>query len=136
MIEAKSQYEPYRIWFTNGQHEAFADATTEKGGQNAGFRPHDLLQAALACCITMTARMFAEEHAIPLRQARAIVHLTREQDETIFEVKTEFDGDLTVEQLERLQAAIRACPVRKTLSRSIRFVEPSVRLTPGIFGNR
>jgi putative redox protein len=126
MIKTKSKDEAYLTWFTDGQHECLSDTTVDKGGGNAGFRPHDLLEAALACCITMTARMFAEQHGIPLRQARTTVQLNRENaNETILEVETEFDGELSAEQIERLQAATRTCPVRKTLSKTIRFVEPA-----------
>jgi len=125
MIHAKTNGEPYRIWFSNGQHEGLADATRDKGGQNAGFRPHDLLEAALACCVTMTAQMFAEKSGIPLRAVHTTVRLNRElANETVFEVQAEFDGDLTSGQIQQLQTAIQNCPVRKTLSRSIRFDEP------------
>jgi len=126
MIKSKSEHEPYLTWFTDGQHECLSDTTADKGGKNAGFRPHDLLEAALACCITMTARMFAERRGIPLRQVRTTVQLNRENaNETILEVETEFDGELSAEQLEQLKAATRACPVRKTLSKPIRFVDPA-----------
>lgn len=124
MIHAKTDGESYRTRFGNGQHECFADTTPDKGGQNAGFRPHDLLEAALACCVTMTAQMFAKKNKIPLRAVHTTVRLNRESaNETMFEVQAEFDGDLTSEQIQRLRTAIQNCPVRKTLSRPIRFDE-------------
>jgi putative redox protein len=124
MIKTRSDGAAYRTWFSNGEHEAFADTTPDKGGQNAGFRPHDLLEAALACCVTITAQMFAEKHGIPVRQVRAIVRLNREQAiEPTFEVKMDFDGELTSKQIEQLQVVVQSCPVRKTLSNSIRFAE-------------
>jgi putative redox protein len=84
----------------------------------------DLLEAALACCVTMTAQMFAEKRRIHLRAVRTTVRLNREQaNETVFEVKAEFDGELTAEQIEQLQTAIQNCSVRRTLSKSIRFDE-------------
>jgi putative redox protein len=124
MINSQSEGVPYRIRFSDGQHEGFADADATKGGKNAGFRPHDLLEAALACCIAMTAEMFAEQHGIPLRQAKTMVRLNRESaNEIVFEIKSEFDGELTTQQIERLRTATQACPVSKTLSKTIRFVE-------------
>src|SRR6185312_9366583 len=124
MIYSQSEGAPYRIRFSDGQHEGFADTDATKGGKNKGFRPHELMEAALACCITMTAEMFAEQHGIPLCQAKTMVRLNRlSAHETIFEIKYEFDGDLTTEQTERLRTAARACPVSKTLSKAIRFVE-------------
>ena len=124
MIHTKSTGVPYRIWFSNGYHEGFADTTSDKGGRNAGFRPHDLLEAALASCITMTAQMFAERNGMALREVRATVRLNRElPDNTVFEVETDFVGDLSSEEIERLRSAVQACPVRKTLSKAIAFSE-------------
>jgi putative redox protein len=124
MIETKSEGLRYRVQFTDGQHVGFADTTADKGGQNTGFRPHDLLEAALACCITMSLEMFAERHAIPMQHVRTIVQLNRgSADQTIFEIRTEFDGNLTEEQTSQLRAAAQSCPVRKTLAKAIRFQE-------------
>jgi len=50
MIQASSQPERYRTAFTNGGQTALADTTADKGGGGAGFRPHELLEAALASC--------------------------------------------------------------------------------------
>ena len=124
MIQTESTGIPYRIWFTNGYHEGLADTTSDKGGQNAGFRPHDLLEAALASCITITAQMFAQSHGIALRQVCVTVRLNRDDpDKTVFDVKTQFEGDLSDNEIARLQSAVRACPVRKTLATAIEFSE-------------
>lgn len=50
MIETESRSEPYATRFSDGVQEALADTTADKGGGGAGFRPHDLLEAALATC--------------------------------------------------------------------------------------
>ena len=42
---------------------ASSDNTPDKGGKGAGFRPHELLEAALACCMNMSVRMYAESHS-------------------------------------------------------------------------
>ena len=42
MVRAESANTPYVTSFTNGQHRASADNTPDKGGQGAGFRPHEL----------------------------------------------------------------------------------------------
>jgi hypothetical protein len=40
MIECCSDEVKYKSVFTNGIHETVADTTADKGGGNAGFRPH------------------------------------------------------------------------------------------------
>ena len=68
MISTISETPPYRVQFTDGRHSALADTTQDKGGRESGFRPHELLKAALAACMNMAATMYAAKHAIPLTQ--------------------------------------------------------------------
>ena len=99
-----------------------ADTTPDKGGGASGFRPHELLEAALATCMNMTATMCAAKHAIPLTQVLTKVTLDRSGSEQVFfRYSVELIGDLTVQQREAIMSAIRVCPVRKTLSRGVRF---------------
>jgi putative redox protein len=122
MICAKSQLARYQTRFTDGEHEGVADTTADKGGEHSGFRPHDLLEAALAACVNMSVRMYADHHGIPLRGVTTKVSLDRTHpDEVVFRYDLEVDGELTEEQRNRLLQASRACPVRKTLSKRIRF---------------
>jgi putative redox protein len=66
--------------------------------------------------------MYAARHAIPLASVTAKVRLDRSQaDEIVFRYEVDVDGDLTPEQKDRLLHAAGACPVRKTLSKKIRF---------------
>ena len=122
MIIATSQPTRYQTLFSDGEHGCLSDVSADKGGQHAGFRPHALLEAALASCVGMTVRMYADHHAIPLRSVTAKVTLDRSQpDEIVFRYEVDVDGDLTPEQKDRLLHAASACPVRKTLSKKIRF---------------
>jgi putative redox protein len=122
MICAKSESTRYQTRFSDGEHEGFSDTTADKGGQHSGFRPHDLLEAALAACVNMTVRMYADNHGIPLRGVTTNVSLDRTHpDETVFRYDVELDGELTAEQQDRLFHAANACPIRKTLSKRIRF---------------
>jgi putative redox protein len=122
MIYAKSELTPYRTRFSDGEHESTSDTTADNGGNHSGFRPHDLLAAALATCVNMTVRMYADNHGIPLRGVTANVTLDRTHpDEVVFRYDVELDGELTAEQQSRLFHAASACPVRKTLSKRIRF---------------
>lgn len=122
MIEAKSEKPNYGTRFSDGTHEAVADTTADKGGSGSGFRPHDLLEAALACCINMSIRMYADNHGIPLAGVTTRVKLDRNvPEEATFRYELDFQGDLSIEQKERLAMAARGCPVSQTLSRTIRI---------------
>ena len=123
MIRADSQPIKYQTEFTNGEHVAASDTTADKGGANRGFRPHELLEAALATCMNMTVRMAADKHGIPLSSVSVIVSLNRkEPKEPVFEYSVQFGGALSEAQQSQLRAAAEGCPVRNTLSQPLQFM--------------
>lgn len=125
MIRCQSQETPYRTVFTNGTFSGVCDASTDKGGGGQGFRPHELLEAALGSCLTMLLDMYAKTHGLPLDGVAVTVSLDRgEPGTTAFVCEIELSGDrLTGAQRGKLLRAARACPVRKTLSNKLVFVE-------------
>ncbi len=48
MITAERQELRYQTRFSNGQQLALADTAKERGGNDSGFGPFELLEAALA----------------------------------------------------------------------------------------
>lgn len=124
MIRTVNEAQPFQVQFSDGQHLALADTTKDKGGSGAGFRPHDLLEAALASCMNMTARMYAAKYAIPLTQVVTTVTLDRSgSGQVVFSYSVELSGELTVKQKEAIMSALRVCPVRNTMSRGMRFLD-------------
>jgi putative redox protein len=122
VIYATSEPTRYQTRFSDGEHHGTSDATVDKGGTHSGFRPHDLLEAALASCVNMAVRMFADNHAIPLGSVTTKVSVDRtDPDEVLFRYEVGLDGELTPEQRDKLLHAASACPVRRTLSKRIRF---------------
>ena len=122
MIKANSKDTRYQTLFTNGKHSAISDTTRDKGGNESGFRPHDLLEAALASCINMTLRMYADQHGIPLSGVTTRVRLDRSNpEESVFEYEIEFLGSLAENDREHLLEIAEKCPVRQTLSKRIKF---------------
>jgi putative redox protein len=122
MIKAESKLMKYETRFTNGEHVSTSDTTPDKGGANSGFRPHELLEAALANCMNMTLRMSAEKHDIPLSGISVAVSLNRNNAEgPLFEYSVEFKGSLLESQKEQLLLALESCPVRTTLSKPLHF---------------
>ncbi|MBI4644705.1 MAG: OsmC family protein [Deltaproteobacteria bacterium] len=122
MIIAGSENPVYRTPFSDGEHHAVADTTKEKGGSGGGFWPHTLLEAALATCINITLRKYADKHAIPLSNAVTKVKLDRSRaEEVTFAYEVELQGNLTEPQHQALLRVAGDCPVKKTLLKRISF---------------
>lgn len=104
---------------SNGKHSILADEPKSAGGDDLGFSPFELLQAALGACTNMTLKLYAERKKWDLKEV--YTHLSFVKDtvdnlriETITK-KIELEGNLTEEQKERLIEIAAKCPVNKTL---------------------
>lgn len=120
MITAKSQDQDYQVLFTDGLHTGVSDVNEDKGGGNSGFRPHDLLEAALATCLNIWLKMYARDHDISVTHIETRVSLDRSQtDEVVFNYSLDFSGSLTSSERKLLLAAAQSCPVHETLSKRL-----------------
>ena len=120
MINAKSQDQDYQVLFTDGLHTGLSDVTEGKGGGNSGFRPHDLLEAALATCLNIWLRMYARDHDISVSHVETKVSLDRSQsEEVVFPYSLDISGSLTSTERELLLSAAQSCPVHTTLSKKL-----------------
>jgi putative redox protein len=116
MIRSSNLAVPFQVTFTNGVSTSTADVPKEKGGAGRGFGPHELLEAALATCLTITVHQYAARHQFPLTSASAEVHIDRsDADEVTLVYTLRLGGPLSNEQRRRLAAAAAKCPVRRTL---------------------
>jgi putative redox protein len=116
MITTHSKEPRYLVQFTNGTQLAEADVLPIKGGQGAGFGPHELLEASLACCINMWIRMQADQRGIAVGPIEVSVRLKRDlPDEAMYEYTVNLEGPLSPEQRALLLEAADGCPVRRTL---------------------
>ena len=129
MIRATTEEERYLTKFTNGTGSGYADASAAQGGTGTSFRPHELLEAALATSVNVTLRMYAEKHGVPLDDVVTEVKLdSSSPDESILRYEIELLGrNLTEEQRSELLEVARGCSVRRTLSKPIRFDSASER---------
>jgi putative redox protein len=122
MITSISAEKPYVTIFTDGKSEAACDVILDKGGSGSGLRPHDLPEAAFACCLNMNLRMLADKLKIPLRETKVKVLLNRDDPEqTVFEYEIELKGDFTEQQRQNLIELAISCPVSRTMSKKISF---------------
>ena len=117
-------------------HTLITDEPREVGGDDAGPDPYALLLAALGSCISMTTKLYARRKAWPLE--RVTVRLRQNRVHAVdceecrhstegfihrIERSVTFEGQLTEEQLTRLQEIAHKCPVHKTLTSEIVITE-------------
>src|SRR6185437_5638480 len=78
MIEATALPAAWQVSFRAGDNEGLADTVKNGAGGSAGMRPHELLEASLATCMTISARMTLSDLGIADGEVRVRVHLERE----------------------------------------------------------
>lgn len=105
----------YTVKLQNGRHEFLADEPLEKGGQDSGPHPDELLEAALASCTAVTLRMYAERKKWPVAEIEVTVSLERIEKKTVFTKTIKVNGSLDETQRKRLWEIAELCPVSKTL---------------------
>jgi len=122
MIVCESLDTDFQTRFSDGERSAIADTTLDHGGSGQGFRPHDLLEAALGSCIAIVTRMYAQKHGIALEGVTVTVRLNREDPaKAVFDYSMDFKGNVSPEDREKLLRVAKACPVHKTLRRELEF---------------
>lgn len=114
----------FQLQLQTGKHQLLADEPASFGGLDSGPSPFQLLAAALASCMTMTVRLYADQKGWPLKRIRTGVGHRREADQVPrdqFDVRLTFDGDLDPGQRERMVEIAGKCPVHRTLTEGARF---------------
>ncbi|HRI77293.1 MAG: OsmC family protein [Alphaproteobacteria bacterium] len=101
-------------------HHFLSDASVDKGGQDKGPTPYELLLAALGSCTSITIRMYAERKGWALDKVSVRLTHKREDDmgNAVIDVITRditLEGNLDAEQRARLLEIANKCPVHKTL---------------------
>jgi putative redox protein len=108
------------------------DEPVAAGGEGAGPDPYALLLAALGSCISMTTTLYAKRKGWPLERVTVRLRQNRihaaDCTECVnapegyvhrIERSVSFEGNLSEEQLARLQEIAHKCPVHKTLTSPI-----------------
>jgi putative redox protein len=100
-------------------HHLRADEEREKGGEDTGAGPHELLLAALGSCTAMTLKVYAERKGWPLKNVRVTLNGDHVDGAFVISRHLSMEGDLDAEQRQRLTEIADKCPVHKTLSGTI-----------------
>ena len=106
-------------------HTITADEPKDRGGDDDGPSPQELLAASLASCTAITMEMYAK------RKGWDVTGLTVECEytpaergtPTRFDVVMKMPAHLSDEQVERLQVIAAKCPVHRTLEGEVAFDE-------------
>lgn len=122
----------------DGTHRLITDEPVRLGGDGSGPAPHELLPGALAGCVSTTLVMYARTKGWDLGEVSVAVDYDNQSTPRRFEIAIELDGDLTDEQLGRLEKVAASCPVRRAVEAGIEFVETIARreraATPALSG--
>ncbi|HZK15452.1 MAG TPA: OsmC family protein, partial [Solirubrobacterales bacterium] len=98
-------------------HELSFDEPMAKGGGDAAASPTETLGAALASCIAITVRMYAERKGWDVEGMEVSVDTSFDGPRpTGFEVGLRLPEGLDAEQRSRLGVIATKCPVHRVLS--------------------
>ena len=102
------------VTFDDGQTLA-ADLDPSAGGLG-GPAPHDLLDAALAACTTLTLQLYIARKRMAVAQLRVEVSHAKSGTQNVMTRSIQVTGTLTDDERASLLRVAEACPVHKTLT--------------------
>ncbi|MGK6343718.1 OsmC family protein [Chryseobacterium sp. DT-3] len=114
----------YYTEVTAGENQIITDEPIDKGGQNKGFNPLEILATSLASCTAATLRMYIERKEWNVENINVEVELENFPltKRAVFKRDISFEGILDDEQLKRLHTIADACPVHKILTNDIEIL--------------
>ena len=105
------------------------DEPEHLGGSGSAPAPHELIPAAIAACVSTSLVMFARMKAWDLGQVAVDVEYDNNAAPRRFDIAIHVTGDLTGDQLRRLEKVARACPVRRSFEVGAEFAESIICVT-------
>lgn len=111
----------------DGRHRLITDEPERLGGDGSGPAPHELFPAALAACVSTTLVMYARTKGWELGDVSVAVDYDNRSTPRRFDVRIELGGDLSDEQLRRLEKVAASCPVRRAVEVGVEFHETITR---------
>jgi putative redox protein len=107
----------------DGRHQLTTDEPVRLGGGDCGPAPHELFPAALAACVSTTLLMYARTRKWELGEVVVDVDYDHRSTPRRFKIDIHLSGELSLEQLNRLEKVAAACPLRRSIETGIEFVE-------------
>lgn len=121
MVTATRLGKPYCVEIGNGRGVVRSDTHKSGKGGDAGMRPHELLESALAACVCMSIDMAAERAGMTLPSCTVDVAIDRLDRETGFDIALRFAAPLSHAQQALVHDATQASPVARTLGKPVRI---------------
>ena len=114
------------------QHQLVADEPPEKGGEDEGPSPQELLAASLASCTAITIEMYAKRKGWDVGQVEVQCEYAPAEPGggTNFKLELRFPSSLDPEQVERLSVIAAKCPVHRTLDGEVTFEQQVELIEP------
>jgi putative redox protein len=112
-------------------HQLTIDEPTDKGGEDQGPSPQEILAAALAACTAITMEMYAKRKGWDVGDVEVACDYTPAERgcPTRFNLVMRFPDSMSDEQVERLRVIAAKCPVHRTLEGEVMFDERIERVT-------
>lgn len=112
-------------------HQLVIDEPADKGGDDSGPSPQELLAASLASCTAITMEMYAKRKGWDVGDVEVSCDYTPAERgcPTRFNLVMRFPESLSDEQVERLRVIAAKCPVHRTLEGEVMFDERVERLS-------
>jgi putative redox protein len=112
------------------EHRFDVDVNAEAGGDDLGPDPHDLYDAALGACKTLTMMWLARRKGYDVQDIS--VHISRDasqerQGTYTLTAHVEVKGSLSTDELAALTAAAEKCPVQKLMTQATTVVNTKVQ---------
>lgn len=114
MVEIKGNLN-LSVKVTNQKHQIISDVSQNLGGYDLGFNPHELLEASLGACTSITIMMYAKRRNLPLNDVLTKVTITPESEDNSILREISFIGDLTEDQKKKLFEIANKCPMHNFL---------------------
>ncbi len=105
------------------QHQLVADEPAERGGDDEGPSPQELLAASLASCTAVTMEMYAKRKGWDIGPVEVQVEYAPAERgcPTKFKLALRLPNGCSEEQIERLRVIAAKCPVHRTLDGEVMF---------------
>jgi putative redox protein len=112
-------------------HQLTADEPTDKGGDDTGPSPEELLAASLASCTAITMEMYAKRKGWDVEAVEVSCDYTPAERgcPTRFNLVMRFPDSLDSEQVQRLRVIAAKCPIHRTLEGEVMFDERVERVS-------
>lgn len=121
-VKASLEKEKYYTQVIAGENTLITDEPVDKGGQNKGFNPFEILATSLASCTAATLRMYIDRKEWDVEKIDVEVELENFPltKLAVFKRNISFEGtNLDEEKMKRLRTIADACPIHKILTNEI-----------------